>query len=155
MDVDAGEALRLPTLAGGRLDQLQDCMRVYAEVVTQPFGICLIRVGDEEVPEPSRNELRRLKSEIDLAISPLGGATALQQGLLAPCDPTITAFVISRGLSWLARWYQPRGPTVPTRSSSNACNCCCKGCWPARRQTIDHGACSAQVATAEFASHFF
>ncbi|MBN8900368.1 MAG: ATP-binding cassette domain-containing protein, partial [Rhodospirillales bacterium] len=51
----------------GGLDQLRACMQVYAEIVVQPFGMCLIRVGDEEVPEPSRTELRRMKSEIDLA----------------------------------------------------------------------------------------
>ena len=93
---------------GNAIDQLRACMRTYAEVVTQPFGMCLIRVGDEEVPEPSRTELRRLKSEIDHAFRRLV-EQGVQEGVLAPCDPKMAAFVIAGGLSWIGRWYQPQG----------------------------------------------
>lgn len=93
---------------GNALDQLRACMRAYAQVVTQPFGMCLIRVGDEEVPEPSRTELRRLKSEIDHAFRRLV-EQGVQEGVLAPCDPKMAAFVIAGGLSWIGRWYQPAG----------------------------------------------
>ncbi len=93
---------------GNALDQLRACMRAYAEVVTQPFGMCLIRVGDEEVPEPSRTELRRLKSEIDHAFRRLV-EQGVQEGVLAPCDPKMAAFVIAGALSWIGRWYQPAG----------------------------------------------
>ncbi|MDD2711564.1 MAG: TetR/AcrR family transcriptional regulator, partial [Simplicispira sp.] len=49
--------------AGGQaIDQLMACMQVYAHIVTEPFGMCLIRVGDEELPPDSRKELRRLKA---------------------------------------------------------------------------------------------
>lgn len=93
---------------GNALDQLRACMRAYAEVVTQPFGMCLIRVGDEEVPQPSRTELRRLKSEIDHAFRRLV-EQGVQEGVLAPCDPKMAAFVIAGALSWIGRWYQPAG----------------------------------------------
>ncbi|MBO1250513.1 TetR/AcrR family transcriptional regulator [Comamonas denitrificans] len=92
----------------GPLEQLHDCMHVYGQMATQPFGICLIRVGDEVLPPDSRKELRRMKSEINLQFRHLVG-DCVQQGLLAPCDPTVTAFVIQGALSWLARWYQPTG----------------------------------------------
>jgi len=65
-------------------------------------------VGDEEVPEPSRTELRRMKSEIDLAFRRLV-ARGVQEGSIAPCDPKIMAFVIAGALSWIGRWYQPEG----------------------------------------------
>ena len=62
------EGIEASRQAGGNaVDQLRACMQAYADIVMQPFGMCLIRVGDEEVPEPSRTELRRMKSEIDLA----------------------------------------------------------------------------------------
>ena len=62
------EGIEASRQAGGNaVDQLRACMQAYANIVMQPFGMCLIRVGDEEVPEPSRSELRRMKSEIDLA----------------------------------------------------------------------------------------
>ena len=103
------EGIDASRAAGGNaIDQLRACMRTYAEVVTQPFGMCLIRVGDEEVPEPSRTELRRLKSEIDHAFRRLV-EQGVQEGVLAPCDPKVAAFVIAGGLSWIGRWYQPQG----------------------------------------------
>ena len=106
MTLDGIEASR--AAGGNAVDQLRACMRVYADIVTQPFGMCLIRVGDEEVPEPSRTELRRMKSEIDQAFRRLV-AQGVQEGSVAPCDPKITAFVIAGALSWIGRWYQPGG----------------------------------------------
>ena len=103
------EGIDASRAAGGNaIDQLRACMRTYAEVVTQPFGMCLIRVGDEDVPEPSRPDLRRLKSEIDHAFRRLV-EQGVQEGVLAPCDPKMAAFVIAGGLSWIGRWYQPQG----------------------------------------------
>ncbi|WP_367066925.1 TetR/AcrR family transcriptional regulator [Oryzisolibacter sp. LB2S] len=110
MTLDGIEASR--AAGGNAVDQLRACMQVYADIVMQPFGMCLIRVGDEEVPEPSRTELRRMKSEIDQAFRRLV-AQGVQEGSLAPCDPKITAFVIAGALSWIGRWYQPGGAYTP------------------------------------------
>src|SRR3990167_5737319 len=106
-DIEASRA------AGGNVvDQLRACMQAYTDIVMQPFGMCLIRVGDEEVPEPSRTELRRMKSEIDHAFRRLV-AQGVQEGSLQPCDPKMTAFVIAGALSWIGRWYQPGGEYTP------------------------------------------
>ncbi len=106
MTLDGIEASR--AAGGNAVDQLRACMQVYADIVTQPFGMCLIRIGDEEVPEPSRTELRRMKAEIDLAFRRLV-AQGVQEGSLSACDPKMTAFVIAGALSWIGRWYQPDG----------------------------------------------
>ncbi len=106
MTLDGIEASR--QAGGNAVDQLRACMEVYADIVAQPFGMCLIRVGDEEVPEPSRTELRRMKSEIDHAFRRLV-ARGVEEGSLAACDPKMTAFVIAGALSWIGRWYQPGG----------------------------------------------
>ena len=103
------EGIEASRRAGGNaVDQLRACMHAYVNIVMQPFGMCLIRVGDEVVPEPSRTELRRLKSEIDLAFRRLV-AQGVQEGSLQPCDPKMTAFAIAGALSWVGRWYQPGG----------------------------------------------
>mgnify|MGYP000420280142 FL=1 len=103
------EGIEASRQAGGNaVDQLRACMQVYAGIVTQPFGMCLIRVGDEEVPEPSRTELRRMKSEIDHAFRRLV-AQGVEEGSLAPCDPKMSAFVIAGALSWIGRWYHSGG----------------------------------------------
>lgn len=95
--------------AGGKaMDQLLTCMRTYAHIVMQDFGMCLIRVGDEQLPPESRRELRRLKAEIDHEFRRLVAA-GVADGAIAPCDPKMTAFVIAGALSWIARWYQPGG----------------------------------------------
>lgn len=95
--------------AGGKaIDQLMACMHVYATAVTQDFGRCLIRVGDEQLPPESRKELRRLKSAIDQELRRLVAA-GVAEGSIEPCDPKITAFVIAGALSWIGRWYQPNG----------------------------------------------
>ena len=103
------EGIEASRAAGGRaIDQLRACMLAYGHVVTQPFGMCVIRVGDQEVPVESRIELRRLKSLIDQAFRRLVAA-GVEEGSLRPCDPKLTAFTIAGGLSWIGRWYQPGG----------------------------------------------
>ncbi|WP_370680398.1 TetR/AcrR family transcriptional regulator [Comamonas sp. GB3 AK4-5] len=103
------EGIEASRKAGGKaIDQLRACMEAYARVVTLDFGMCLIRVGDEQVPAESRKELRRQKSAIDQAFRRLV-AEGVKEGTVAPCDPKMTAFVIAGALSWIGRWYQPGG----------------------------------------------
>ncbi|MFT3663871.1 TetR/AcrR family transcriptional regulator [Piscinibacter sp.] len=103
------EGIEASRRAGGdAVDQLRACMEVYAHIVMQPFGACLIRVGDEQLPPDSRKELRRMKAGIDQAFRRLV-AQGVEEGSLAPCDPKVTAFVIAGALSWIARWYRPDG----------------------------------------------
>lgn len=103
------EGIEASRAAGGHaIDQLRACMLAYGHVVTQPFGMCLIRVGDQEVPQESRAELRRQKSLIDQAFRRLVAA-GVEEGSLRPCDPKLTAFTMAGGLSWIGRWYQPGG----------------------------------------------
>lgn len=104
---------------GSALDQLEACMRVYAKIVTMDFGICLIRVGDEQLPADSRTALRRMKAQIDLAFRRLVEA-GVQQGLLSPCDPKMTAFMIAGALSWIGRWYDPGGAYTPQEIADQA-----------------------------------
>ena len=101
------EGIDASRAAGGKaIDQLMTCMQVYARIVTMDFGMCLIRVGDEQLPPESRKELRRLKSAIDQEFRRLV-AEGVAEGSLQPCDPKMTAFVIAGALSWIGRWYQP------------------------------------------------
>lgn len=107
------EGIDASRAAGGQaVDQLITCMQVYARIVTQDFGMCLIRVGDEQLPPEARRELRRLKSAVDQEFRRLV-AEGVAEGSLAPCDPKMTAFVIAGALSWIGRWYQPGGQYTP------------------------------------------
>lgn len=121
------EGIEASRAAGGNaVDQLRACMQVYTDIVMQPFGMCLIRVGDEEVPEPSRTELRRMKSEIDHAFRRLV-VQGVQEGTLQPCNPKMTAFVIAGALSWIGRWYQPGGDYTPEQIAQQCIATLCEG----------------------------
>ncbi|WP_244146210.1 TetR/AcrR family transcriptional regulator [Comamonas antarctica] len=108
--LDGIEASR--SAGGTALDQLTACMQVYARIVTQDFGMCLIRVGDEQISASNRAELRRIKAAIDHEFRRLV-AQGVQEGSLAPCDPKMAAFVIGGALSWIGRWYQAGGEYSP------------------------------------------
>lgn len=114
------EGIEVSRQAGGTaLDQLEACMRVYARIVTMDFGMCLIRVGDEQLPPESRKALRRMKAQIDLAFRRLVEA-GVQQSLLAPCDPKMTAFMIGGALSWIGKWYDSGGAYSPDEIAEQA-----------------------------------
>lgn len=114
------EGIEVSRQAGGTaLDQLEACMRVYARIVTMDFGMCLIRVGDEQLPPESRKALRRMKAQIDLAFRRLVEA-GVQQGLLTPCDPKMTAFMIGGALSWIGKWYDSGGAYSPDEIAEQA-----------------------------------
>lgn len=117
------EGIDASRAAGGKaIDQLMTCMQVYARIVTQDFGMCLIRVGDEQVPPESRKELRRLKSAIDQEFRRL-----VAEGSIQPCDPKITAFVIAGALSWIGRWYQPGGEYTAEQVAQQCIATLCDG----------------------------
>lgn len=124
MTIDGIEASRA---AGGKaIDQLMACMQVYARIVTMDFGMCLIRVGDEELPPDSRKELRRLKAGIDQEFRRLVAA-GVAEGSLAPCDPKLTAFAIAGALSWIGRWYRPDGEYTPEQIAEQCIATLCAG----------------------------
>ncbi|NMM81697.1 TetR family transcriptional regulator [Acidovorax sp. SRB_14] len=132
--------------AGGQaIDQLMACMRVYAHIVTMDFGMCLIRVGDEELPEGSRKELRRLKSAIDHEFRRLVAA-GVAEGSLAPCDPKMTAFVIAGALSWIGRWYHSGGDYTPEQIAEQCIATLCAGVL--RRQDVARVGPRTRKATA-------
>ena len=121
------EGIDASRAAGGKaIDQLMTCMQVYARIVTMDFGMCLIRVGDEQLPPESRKELRRLKSAIDQEFRRLV-ADGVAEGSLQPCDPKMTAFVIAGALSWIGRWYQPDGEYTPEQVAQQCIATLCDG----------------------------
>lgn len=139
------EGIEASRAAGGKaIDQLMTCMQVYARIVTMDFGMCLIRVGDEQVPPESRKELRRLKSAIDQEFRRLV-AEGVAEGSIQPCDPKITAFVIAGALSWIGRWYQPGGEYTAEQVAQQCIATLCDGVLrrPADSTALDAAAVPA------------
>jgi AcrR family transcriptional regulator len=99
--------------AGGKpLDQLTACMRAYANIVMQDFGKCVIRIGEEPLPEKSQKELRKLKAGIDLEFRKLI-EICIAEGAIAACNPKLAAFMLAGALSWIGRWYRADGDMQP------------------------------------------
>jgi AcrR family transcriptional regulator len=99
-------------VGGSAIDQLGAAMRSYVDIVTQDFGMCIIRVGEDPLPAESRQKLRRFKAKLDRHFREL-----VQQGMeersIVDCDPKIAAFTIAGALSWIGRWYRASGPLSP------------------------------------------
>lgn len=97
---------------GSALDRLRACMRAYVDVVTQDFGMCVIRVGEDPLPAARRRELRRLKAQIDGEFRRVI-EEGIAEGSIAPCDAKLAAFTLAGALSWIGRWYRPDGGLAP------------------------------------------
>lgn len=117
---------RTRAAGGNSLEQLRTCMQLYADIVMQPFGMCLIRIGDQDLPAASRKKLRQVKSDIDQAFRGLV-AQGVEDGFLAPCNPRITAFAIAGALSWIGRWYRADGPDTPEQIASQTIDVLLRG----------------------------
>jgi len=111
---------------GSAIAQLVACMRTYTRIVTMDFGMCVIRIADDELPPKSRKELRRLKSGIDMEFRRLVVA-GVEEGSIAPCDPKMTAFLIAGALGWIGRWYQPGGEYEPEQIADQFIATLCGG----------------------------
>lgn len=97
---------------GSAIEQLKACMRIYSGVVMQDFGMCVIRIGEDPLPAPLKQELRHLKAGIDAQFRRLI-EDGVAEGSLAPCDPKMAAFMLAGALSWIGRWYRPDGDLTP------------------------------------------
>ena len=107
------DAIRRSDSAGGRAyDKLEAAMRAYVEIVTQDFGMCVIRVGEEPLPPEARRKLRRMKAALDQEFRALV-EQGIADGSIAPCDPKLAAFTLAGALSWIGRWYDPGGELSP------------------------------------------
>lgn len=105
---------------GGRaLDQLIACMRIYAGIVTEEFGKCVIRIGEDPLPAPLKKELRQLKGGIDREFRRLI-AEGIAEGSLVACDPKMAAFTLAGALSWIGRWYRDDGGLTPEQVTDQA-----------------------------------
>lgn len=94
---------------GAAYDRLMALMRRYAEIMTEDFGMCVIRTGDHELQPASRRKFRAHKRKIGLAIRALI-VEGIEDGSIAPCDPRLMSFAVAGALNWIAKWYDPDGP---------------------------------------------
>ncbi len=133
-------AIRDVDAAGGRaIDKLEAAMRAYVDIVTQDFGMCIIRVGEDPLPEDNRHKLRRMKAALDLEFRELIRA-GVAEGSIAPCDPKLAAFTVAGALSWIGRWYEPDGPLSATQVADQCIGVLLQGLRPAAVPVVESAA---------------
>lgn len=96
--------------SGNGLDKLKLFLNLYAKIILQDFGRCVIRTADEALSPSSRIQFRGLKAEIDRDMRDLITA-GMEDGSLRPADVRLTAFTLAGALNWPARWHDPEGRT--------------------------------------------
>ena len=93
---------------GTGLDRLRSFLRLYAEIIMDDFGRCVIRTADEALSPDSATRFRALKGEIDDALRMMISAGVADGSIQAP-DIRLTAFTLAGALNWPARWYRADG----------------------------------------------
>ncbi len=103
---DAAEAVR--AVPGTGLDRLGSFLRLYAEIIMDDFGRCVIRTADEALSAESAARFRALKREIDDALRAMISDGVADGSIDAP-DIRLTAFTLAGALNWPARWHRTEG----------------------------------------------
>ena len=93
---------------GTGLEKVEAFIYSYANVMTDNFGRCVMRMDEGDLSEAARIEVRRYKRKIDRRLRGF-----IQEGIgdgsIEACDPKIAAFAIAGALNWICQWYEPAG----------------------------------------------
>jgi AcrR family transcriptional regulator len=93
-------------------ERLVHFMTWYAENMTTVFGMCLVRIAEQDLEPKAGAELHAAKTLVGRRIRQL-----LEQGIadgsIAPCNPRVAVFTIAGALSWVGHWYKPGGRLSP------------------------------------------
>jgi AcrR family transcriptional regulator len=103
---DAADAVR--AVPGTGLDRLRSFLRLYAEIIMDDFGRCVIRTADEALSPESAARFRALKREIDNALRAMI-SDGVADGSIEATDIRLTAFTLAGALNWPARWHRADG----------------------------------------------
>lgn len=113
------------------LERLSHFMTWYAENMTTVFGMCLVRIADQDLEDKTRQELHSAKTMVDKRIRQLLDA-GVEDGSIAPCNARLTAFSIAGALSWVGHWYKPGGRLAPAEVAAHVVGLVCLGLAPRR-----------------------
>lgn len=118
--------------------RLEALMRDYALVMTQDFGMCVIRTADHELSVQSRLALRRLKREIDETVRGVI-EDGIADGSLAACDSRMASFALTGALNWIARWFDPFGARSPDEIAAHCVAVLMNGMLPRAIEDSEKG----------------
>ncbi|MET3512673.1 acyl-CoA synthetase (AMP-forming)/AMP-acid ligase II/AcrR family transcriptional regulator [Pseudacidovorax sp. 1753] len=85
---------------------LREALQAYAAAVTSPFGLCVVRLGEELLAAPRREELAALRAEIDARFHALIDP-GMQAGWIVRSDAAMAVYTVVGALGGIGRWYRP------------------------------------------------
>ncbi len=90
------------------IEQLSQFLRRYSELMTDDFGICLVRTGLRPLKPESRAILLKFAKQIDRTLRDIV-ARGIADGTLRDVEPLLVANAIFGGFNGIANWYKPDG----------------------------------------------
>lgn len=110
-DLIEDSLVKIDDAGGDGMTRLRALIRAYAGVMTQSFGMCLVRLDEQELNPKAQAEVRRRRQWVNDRLE-----AYLEQGIadgsILPCDVRLTSFSLAGALSWITRWYKEgRGMT--------------------------------------------
>jgi AcrR family transcriptional regulator len=116
-------------LPGTGRDRLVHFMTWYAENMTTVFGMCLVRIAEQDLDAKAGAELHTAKAAVARRLRQL-----LEQGVadgsIGPCNPRVAVFTIAGALSWVGHWYKPGGRLSPGEVATNVVSMLMAGLSP-------------------------
>lgn len=110
-------------------DRLGRFMVWYAENTTTPFGMCLMRVAEQDVEEETQRQLQSAKRVIYTRLRQLVEA-GIADGSVAPCDSRVAAFTIAGAVGWPSHWFRPGGPLTAREAAERVAEMLLAGLTP-------------------------
>lgn len=102
--IDTGMA-EIEAAGGDGLTRLRALIRAYAGIMTEPFGMCLVRLDEHELDQQALAEVRRRRQWVNERFEAYL-RRGMADGSLQPCDVRLTAFWLAGSLNWISRWYK-------------------------------------------------
>ncbi len=90
---------------GDGLTRLRALIRAYAGVMTQPFGMCLVRLDEHELNESALAQVLRRRQSVNQRFEDYI-STGIEDGSISPCNVRLTAFWLAGALNWISRWFK-------------------------------------------------
>ena len=94
------------------LKRVRSFILAYALIMTEDFGMCLVRLDDRVLAPTDRARVRAEKRRIDEALRRYL-ADGIADGSIVACDTKLSAFILFGALHGIGHWYSAAGELEP------------------------------------------
>ncbi|MET0546258.1 MAG: TetR/AcrR family transcriptional regulator [Caulobacterales bacterium] len=121
--------------SGDAATRLSALLRRYALIMTQDFGMCIVRTGDHELSDASRKEFRALKRKIDLVIRNMIKA-GMKDGSIPNGDARLLSFAIAGAINSISRWFDAKGSQSADKIAEIYADYCMRALHPSPKKPL-------------------